>query len=272
MRVMTEHPRSTKAVSGLAVLLALAGHAPAQQPAGPARLSCAAQQALEVARSGAPAALSTWGAFASIQGAHATATATAKRAESGWPRRMKSRVAVVRAVEFQIPACYTGQQPRQGQTVFLSADGKTGGFISFPIRVPDTDECVGRGPAKGCFIIRSNEVQVSNTGLVAGRTTVISEDAIYGFQGNVEVRLQDQYGNDLWMGHVVCRGVNMRSNETVPWSDTVPRDVVLQTARVKVYQYNASCGDDKVKAFFDDLKAGADAVGDVIKVVAAVVK
>src|SRR5256885_16055990 len=135
MRVMTEYQRSTKAASSLAVLLALAGHAAAQQaPAAPARVSCAAQQALVVARSRAPTILSPWGAFATIQGPHATATA--RTARRGWPRKMSSRVAMVRAVGFPIPACYTGQQPRQGQTVYLAGDGKTGGFISFPIRAP----------------------------------------------------------------------------------------------------------------------------------------
>src|SRR2546430_3849025 len=93
MRVMTEYQRSTKAASSLAVLLALAGHAAAQQrpaaqqpPAGPARVSCAAQQALVVARSGARTILSPWGAFATIQGPHATATA--RTAGRGWPRKM----------------------------------------------------------------------------------------------------------------------------------------------------------------------------------------
>src|SRR5438132_1533697 len=90
----------------------------------------------------------------------------------------------------------------------LAGDAKTGGFISFPIRAPDTDECLGRGSAHGCFIMRSSDVQVSNTGIIAGKTHIFSEDAINGFQGNVEVRLQDQYGNDLWLGHVGCWGVN----------------------------------------------------------------
>src|SRR2546427_7189757 len=275
MRVMTEYQRSTKAASSLAVLLALAGHAAAQQrpaaqqpPAAPARVSCAAQQALVVARSRAPTVLSPWGAFATIQGPHATATA--RTAGRGWPRKMSSRVAMVRAVDFQIPACYTGQQPRQGQTVYLAGDGKTGGFISFPIRAPDTDECIGRGSARGCFIMRSSDVQVSNTGMVAGKTHIFSEDAVNGFQGNVEVRLQDQDGNDLWLGHVGCWGVNMRSGRDEVWSANAPLDAVLQGARVKLYEYDSSCGDDKLKAFFDELKAGAEAAGEVIKVIVAV--
>src|SRR5438128_4015091 len=271
MRVMTEYQRSTKAASSLALLLALAGHAPAQQrPAGPARVACAVQQTLVVGRSGAPPILSTWGAFASIEGPHATATA--KAAGPGGRRKMSSRVAMVRTVEFQIPACYTGQQPKEGQTVFLAGDGKTGGFISFPIRAPDTDECLGRGSAHGCFIMRSSDVQVSNTGIIAGKTHIFSEDAINGFQGNVEVRLQDQYGNDLWLGHVLCRGVNMRSGSDEVWTATPPMEAVLQSAQVKLYEYNSSCGDDKVKAFFDALKAGADAAGEVIKVIVAVAK
>ena len=176
----------------------------------------------------------------------------------------------VKSVSFQVPATFRGQLPKVGQTIFLSQDGSTAGFVAFPIQVPEANECVGRGTAHGCFSMKTTDMQVSNTGIISGHTHVVSKDEISGFEGNLEVRLQDEYGNDLWLGHIGCWGVNMRSGRDEPWSLNAPADAVLKTVHVKVYQYNSGCG-DKAKSFFDDLQAAAQAAGPIVTVAASII-
>lgn len=215
--------------------------------------------------------LLNWGSIVSIQGSQALAAAAPTR-RGGWGGPLsKTKAAGYKQVQFQIPPGLP-QQPRPGQTVYLSSDGQTVGIVKFAIHVPNLDECLGRGLAQGCFIMRTSDITVSNTGIVTGVTQVQSDDAIEGFQGNVAVRLLDPDGNDLVpVLQVGCWGVNMRSGRTEPWSVTAAPDLVVKTREVKVYQYKSGCG-DKAADFFRYLKAAGDALGPIITAVATAAK
>lgn len=211
-------------------------------------------------------ALYPWGAFAP-----SGSGVTAKVAPASASILLQSRTATATAaplswVNFTIPSTYTGQQPLSGQAVYLSADGTIAGFATFPMTAPEANQCVGRGPANGCFSMRTFSVKVSNTGIVTGTTKVTSDDDIAGFSGNVEIFLVKKDGNVVIMQHAGCWGVNARSGREVPWSFNPPRDSLLQAAIVQVFQYHDSCGRDRTKAFFDELQAGAQAAAPIVQV------
>lgn len=207
-----------------------------------------------------------WGAFASDGSG-----VTAKVAPAPTGILLQSRIATATAapltwVNFTIPSTYTGERPLANQAVYLSADGKWAGFSSYPMTLPEANQCVGRGPANGCFSMRTFSVKVSNTGIVSGITKVTSDDDLAGFSGNVEIFLVKKDGNVVVMQHAGCWGVNLRSGREVPWSFNPPRDSLLQAASVQVFQYQDGCGRDRAKAFFAELQAGAQAAAPIVQV------
>lgn len=193
-----------------------------------------------------------WGMITSVQGSLATARGSYKSKMGPLPGGQKAPT-LPDQVRLHVPQTECSHTPVPGQTVFLSADGKTAATVAFPIIVPDTDNCIGRasyplGQSGGCFIMRNRHVQVSNTGVISGETEIKSEDKWQGFRGYLGIRLLDDSGR-LWDRVVGCWGVNGTADpggffdRTESWQiDAGP--FASRTTKVQLYE-----GTDCINSF-----------------------
>jgi hypothetical protein len=157
------------------------------------------------------------------------------------------------------------EQPRPGQHILLSIDGKTAAYTQFPLRVPNAKNCVGEGTGHGCFRMETKDAKVSNTGLITGKTHTISEDVIEGFTGQVWVHLMDRNGNPIMIRRAGCYGVNMRQGRDDVWSVQVPKDSVGMVSIAEIWHARSGCGRDRWNEVLDKAKKGAEVIGALMK-------
>jgi hypothetical protein len=220
-----------------------------------------------------------WGIFSSIQSSHATATVSpvtvprsAVVVAQPAPTIPTSPSQTIKKITFEIPRLGDGQErPVSGQSVSLSLDGATAGFVVFPITIPRASGCVGKGGVThGCFKMTTTDLTVSNTGIVSGKTTTVSNDDLQGFTGGASVLLLDEAGNVQEVVEAGCWGVSVGQTRTDVWHKNVALDAVLRTRKIQLFHYHhAPCG-RKAAAFFRDLKTAGDALGPWTTVAAAV--
>ena len=194
----------------------------------------------------APGILLPFGPIVDLQGQRARATKASK------------------TIFFTVGPVPAGEEPpRTKQMVFLSVDGKTAGYVRFPLRIPFAKDCVGRGTGKGCFRMETKDAKVSNTGLVTGKTHTVSEDVIEGFTGQVWVHLLDRAGNPVAIKRAGCYGVNMRQGRDDVWSVQFTADVAGQAARAEIWHARSGCGRDRWDEVLDKAKKGAEIIGSI---------
>lgn len=171
---------------------------------------------------------------------------------------------------FTIAAVPPGEEPpKLRQMVFLSVDRTTAGYVRFPLLIPKAKNCVGEGNAGGCFRMETKDAKVSNTGLITGKTHIISDDYIEGFTGQVWVHLLDSRKNPIAIRRAGCYGVNPRSGRDEVWSAQVPADTARMASRAEIWHVKSSCGYDRWNAVLDKAKKGAEVIGAIVKAAAS---
>lgn len=182
-------------------------------------------------------------------------TATAQRAQ--------------KTLRFEVPSD-VGDNVVPGQPIWATKDGRVVRFVKFPIALANTRTRVGRGTGNGSFWVETRGVQLHNTGVIVGRTKVLSEDVLQGFTGAAWINVLDEQGGPVAGKLAMCIGVNMRSGDEKAWELRIPREDASRARTVEVWHFKSSCGRDRWEALMKDAAAAGRAIGEWKEVIAAV--